>query len=81
VPSARKTTPALAALPPFIKGEFPRIPPFQREHPRGFGYGGASRATARHQIIGPNLYSESKTCRRTWLEFLWASSQKTQHAL
>ena len=24
-----------------------------------------SRATARHQIIGPNLYSEAKTCRRS----------------
>src|SRR5688572_27181517 len=28
-----------------------------------------SRATARHQIIGPNLYSEAKTCRRSGWSF------------
>ena len=29
-----------------------------------------SRATVRHQIIGPNLYLQAQTCRGTWLRFL-----------
>jgi hypothetical protein len=41
----------------------------------------AFQATACHQIIGPNLYSQSKNCRGTWSGFLLALIAKAQHAV